>query len=358
MRVRRYQPADLPAVISLWNASVEAGEVVYFPLTRDYFHLKFEQDPNDVLPYTFVAEAEPSDPAEAGSVVGFISGLAKTIFLSGETGSNTPGYLTCIFVRRDCRGRGIGRMLLTALESAFRAAGKSRFVCSGSNPLNLDWTIPGTPGHDHNNAPGMDEDCAGFGFLKALGFDDSVREIAMYLNLKDYRPWSEFEATRRRLADQGILIGRYDVSLDYDYDGMCDRVGSEYWRSVLRSEIACHKRGVPNTDIRFIPNGRVPAGPRPILAAVSVPDRAMVAQTGPLDLQSSGRGWFTGICTDPLFERRGIATVLFNVLMQEFIAEGASFSSIFTGDSNHAQKIYLRTGFRVVRRFAAMSKAL
>ena len=236
--------------------------------------------------------------------------------------------------------------------------GKKVLSCDGNNPVNLDWIVPGTPGHDHNNAPGIDESCDGYGFLQHMGYDAQVHEIAMYLNLKDYRPWPEFEETRRRLAERGILIGRYDVNLDYDYDGMCDRVGSEYWRSVLRSEIACHRQGIPNTDIRFIPNGRIPAGPRPILAAVSVPDRAIVAQTGPVDLQASGRGWFTGICTDPLYERQGIASVLFNVLMQEFIAEGAAFSTIFTGDTNHAQKIYKRAGFRTVRRFAVMRKAL
>jgi ribosomal protein S18 acetylase RimI-like enzyme len=77
-----------------------------------------------------------------------------------------------------------------------------------------------------------------------------------------------------------------------------------------------------------------------------------------VDKQPSGRGWFTGICTDPLYERRGIATVLFNLLMQAFIAEGAAFSTLFTGDDNHAQKVYRRAGMRVARRFVIMEKTL
>ena len=349
--IRQMKEADLDGVIAVWNEAVEANEVVYYPLTRAYFHQKFEQDPNYDPRFSLVAE-------EGGEIVGFINGIAKKVFLPQETNENTPGFLTCVFVKKAWRRKGIGKALVTALEDAFRAAGKKQIACDGGNPVNLDWIVPGTPGHDHNNAPGMDEDCEGFPFLKALGYDDSVREIAMYLNLKDYTPWPEMEERRKALAGRGIFVGRYDTDLDYDFDGMCDRVGSEYWRSVLRSEIACHKKGVPNTDIRFIPNGKVPAGPRPILAAISKPDRAIVAQTGPVDKQDSGRGWFTGICTDPLFERQGIASVLFNVLMQEFIAEGAAFSTIFTGDTNHAQKIYKRCGFRVVRRFAVMRKAL
>lgn len=349
--IRPFEESDLPAVIQLWNDSVSAGEVVYAPMTQEAFRKKFLLDPNYDPALSFVAVKD-------GILSGFISGIAKKIFLGGETAENTPGYLTYISVKKDFRGLGIGQSLLHALESAFRSMGKKVLSCDGNNPVNLDWIVPGTPGHDHNNAPGIDESCDGYGFLQHMGYDAQVHEIAMYLNLKDYRPWPEFEETRRRLAERGILIGRYDVNLDYDYDGMCDRVGSEYWRSVLRSEIACHRQGIPNTDIRFIPNGRIPAGPRPILAAVSVPDRAIVAQTGPVDLQASGRGWFTGICTDPLYERQGIASVLFNVLMQEFIAEGAAFSTIFTGDTNHAQKIYKRAGFRTVRRFAVMRKAL
>ena len=52
------------------------------------------------------------------------------------------------------------------------------------------------------------------------------------------------------------------------------------------------------------------------------------------------------------------ASMLFNLLMQEFVAEGAAFSTLFTGDSNHAQRIYKRAGFDVVRRFALMGKSL
>lgn len=349
MTIRSFTPADLPAVIDIWNEAVNAHEVVFYPLTKEYYHKKFELDPNYDAKYALVA-------LEGRQVVGFIHGVAKKVLLPHETNANTPGFLTCVFVSRAFRRRGIGTALVTALGDLFKADGKSEYVCSGDNPINLDWIVPGTPGHDHNNAPGVDEDCPGHPFLLALGFGDRYREIAMYLDLSAYTPWKDLEAKRAELRAQGILVGRYDVNQNADYDGMCDRVGSEYWRSVLKTEIACHRESRPCTDIRFIPNGKVPKGPRPILAATY--GRQIVAFTGPVDMQTSGRGWFTGICTDPLFERRGIASVLFNLLMQEFVTEGARFSTLFTGDSNHAQKIYGRAGFRVVRRFVLMRKAL
>ena len=83
-----------------------------------------------------------------------------------------------------------------------------------------------------------------------------------------------------------------------------------------------------------------------------------MAYTGPVDLQKSGRGWFTGICCDPDYGGRGIASVLFNLLMREFVAEGAKFSTLFTGETNFAQKIYSRAGFHIVARFVGLTKEL
>ena len=178
----------------------------------------------------------------------------------------------------------------------------------------------------------------------------------MYLDLKNYIPWDGMEKRQAQLLSEGIYTGCYDASLDYDYDRLCDRVGSEYWREVIRSELTCWKDNRPNTDVRFIP--MVPRFPPGQGRCWSLPVTGILSLTGPVDKQDSGRGWFCGIFTDPQFERRGIAPILFNLLMQEFIAVGATFSTLFTGENNRAQNIYLRTGFRIVRRFAMMKKAL
>ena len=350
MIIRAWKAGDLPETMRIWNESVTAGEVICFPLTADYFHTKFEENPNYDPTLSLTAE-------EDGKVVGFISGTAKKIFLDHENNENTPGFLTCFFVRKDHRGRGTGRALVNALCERFRAMGKSLAAVRDANPINLDWHIPGTPGHDHNNMPGLDTESPGYGFLRALGFQEKDREVAMYLNLRDYVPWEGLKRKQEELLAQGICTGRYNAELNYDFDRACDRVGSDYWRESIRSEVACWRENRPNTDSRFIPNGtKVPAGPRPMLVATC--DRHIVAFTGPVDLQDSGRGWFTGIFTDPEFEHRGIAPVLFHLLMQEFIAEGASFSTLFTGGDNRAQRIYLKTGFRPVRTFAVMEKTL
>ena len=350
MNIRTYENRDLPGVIGVWNESVQAGEVVYYALTEDYFHTKFESDPNYDPQYSLVAE-------ENGEIVGFVNGVAKKVFLDNETNASSPGFVTCFFVRKAHRGKGIGKALLDRLCALFKAAGKTTVAVSNDNPINLDWHIPGTPGHDHNNTPGVDMDSPGYAFLQTVGFTEVAREIAMYLNLAEYVPWDGMRAKQAQLLAEGVYTGRYDATLGYDYDRLCDRVGSEYWREVIRSELRCWQENRPNTDVRFMPNGtKAPAGPRPMLVATC--DKHIVAFTGPVDKQASGRGWFCGIFTDPEFEHRGIAPILFHLLMQEFIAEGATFSTLFTGESNRAQNIYLRTGFRVARRFALMKKAL
>ncbi len=330
MEIRIMEREDLGQVMELWNESVAAHEVVFYPLTEEYFEKKFLMNPNYDPKYSLVA-------VEDGNVIGFISGIAKKIFLPKETHENTPGFLTCIFADKAYRRQGIGTALLEALMKAFRFDGKKRIACGNGNPINLDWIVPGTDHHDHNNVPGMDEDCPGHPFLIKNGFEDSYREIAMYLNLKDYVEQPDVREKQEKLKAEGIYTGRYDVSLNFDFDGMCDRVGSEYWRKVLQDETKAEN-------------------PRPILVATC--DKHIVGFTGPVDKQESGRGWFTGICTDPKFERRGIATVLFNLLMQEFIAEGAVFSTLFTGNDNHAQRVYLRAGFRIARRFVIMERPL
>ncbi len=336
-------PADYAAAAALWNAVAAAGETLYRPIDADRFPFAGEGT------RAFAAKAE-------GRLIGWIHAAVKQTFLRGETAENTPAYLTTVLVEKPYRRQGVGRALLGALEDALRADGKKTLVCSGDNPVHLAWFVPGTPGHDHNNAPGVEESGAGYAFLMHEGFHDDFHEIAMYLALKDYR-WPE-ALTRKQeeLLGQGIRTGRYDPSLGDEFDGMCDRVGSEYWRSVLRSELAAWRENRPNDNPEFWPDGVTPSGPRTLLTATV--DGHIVGFTGPVDKQKSGRGWFTGICTDPLYSGRGIASVLFNLLMKEFIAEGADFCTLFTGRDNPAQKVYLRAGLRIAARFAVMSVTL
>lgn len=334
------RPSNAKEAAGIWNESGFSGEVLYSPIDENFFTgVLFKKSM-----FGFAAKVD-------GRLAGWIHAALKKRY-SGET----VCFLTALFVAPEFRNRGIGTALINAIEKQAACEGVTRVSCSSDNPVNISWLIPGTPGHDHNNAPGVDENCAGYGFLLRRGYLDKYHEVAMYMRISDYSMDDSVRDIRRKLSERGIYTGAYDVRLGYEYDEMCDRVGSEYWRGVLESEIRAWRENRPNDEAELWPDGIRPKGPRKILVA-TVPGH-IIGFTGPIDLQKSGRGWFTGICTDPKYGKMGIATVLFNTLMREFIDEGASFCTLFTGRDNHAQKVYSRAGLRIAARWAVMSKDL
>ena len=337
------RPEDAKEALAILKTASDKGEVVYKPLEEEDFCTRFFGENC----WGFAARTED------GKLIGWIHGAAKTSFLNGETAENTPIYLTMILVDEAWRRQGVGTALLEALREVGIAHNKKAMVVSGDNPIHLTWLIPGAGGHDHNNAPGVDEKGIGFAFLKKNGFVDKFHEISLYMNLKNFKWDPKLDEMIKKLNDEGIYVGRWEMGMGEEYDEMCDRVGSEYWRNVLKHELEAWHTGEPNDDPEHWPDGIQPKGPRPIL--VGMKDGHIIGFTGPVDLQKSGRGWFTGICADPKWGGRGIGTVLFNMLMQEFVDEGAAFSSLFTGLDNHAQKIYMRAGMHVTANFAVMS---
>ena len=336
-------PADTQEALALLKTLSDNGEVLYKPLEEADFLGRFFGEKR----WGFTARNEE------GRLGGFIHAAAKTSFLPGETEENTPLYLTLLLVDAQYRRQGIGEALLAAVKALGEDIGKTSLVVSGDNPVHLAWLIPGANGHDHNNAPGVDENGMGYKFLMDRGFKDDFHEISMYLDLSNYVWDKKLDDMIEKLAAEGIRVGRWEIGLGEDYNGMCDRVGSEYWRNVLKCEIAAWHKGQPNEDPELWPDGVKPAGPRPLLTATA--GDQIIGFTGPVDLQKSGRGWFTGICADPNYGGKGIGSILFNLLMREFVDEGAKFCSLFTGLDNHAQKIYARAGLRVVAHFSVLS---
>ena len=340
IQIRPFTEGDLPGLLRLWQQTAESGEVLLKSITEADFRRLFLTRPDcpDCLPVAV-------DPA-SGDLAGFAHFVTPASFPNALPGK---AYLTVLMVDSRRRHEGIGSALLSWITDQLQA---DTLSIASVNPVNLTWRIPDTPGHDHNNMPGLDRSCPAYDFFVKKGFRPVHTEVAMYMPLAGWQISPEIGPMQARLRESGIETGIFTRPLDLDFDGMCDRVGSEYWRDVLRTELKAWKTGEPNPDPRFWPDGRKPAGPRPLLLAVH--EDRIVGFTGPVDLQSSGRGWFTGICTDPLYARRGIATVLFSLLMQAFADEGAAFTTLFTGTDNRAQRIYRAAGLRPVRAFDHM----
>ena len=139
--IRAFEPRDFPRVLEIWNTCVRSGEVVYFESDQAYMERKVLGDPNHDPACFLVYEKD-------GNIAGFIHGVCKKVYLPGETNENSPGYITFVFVDPAERCRGIGSALLEAMLAEFRRRGKKTAALCNDNPVNLDWHIPGTPGHE------------------------------------------------------------------------------------------------------------------------------------------------------------------------------------------------------------------
>lgn len=134
--VRAAQPADLDAIVEL------AAAVVTLPLLQRYGasaaglqrELQRLADPGHgpsgsprAFPLESLLLAHAAQPAAGadGKTAADLWGLAR-FYVSGQFGNG--GYLRLIALRPGCEGRGIGTLLLRAVEDAVRAHSSSLFL--------------------------------------------------------------------------------------------------------------------------------------------------------------------------------------------------------------------------------------
>ncbi len=329
MTILRFEDRHLPQVVALWNTHL-CGQTQYKPLTEKEFEDKFLKNPSFSYDGTFVA-------VEEGRVIGFANGIVKKEFLPGENHGNTPGYLTMVVVETGLRGKGYGSALLRELEDFFRKSGKKKSQSIFFNPIKLEWYIPGTDRHDHNNSPGVDADTPAVAFMEKNGYAVRSREVSFHLDLSGFRMSEKTAAKREELTQRGIFTGYYDPGKHTGFDELFDDLGSGDWRKGIMDNLAQEK-------------------PDPVIVAA---DHGKICGfTGPIRAQESGRGFFVGIGTHSQYRGGGIMSVLFELLLEGFKTAGAQFSTLFTGVENPARKIYERTGFTAVRNWAVMGKEL
>ncbi|MDO5022838.1 MAG: GNAT family N-acetyltransferase [Eubacteriales bacterium] len=311
--------------------SINQNEVLYLPLSEEIF--------SDICKNSLFLSAENN-----GELSGFL--IANVL--------DKKAFITLIFVKKEFRNKGIGTELIVELQRILQDKSCKELCINHLNPTELSWHIPKSP-HTHNKIPGVFKESPALEFFIKNGFNITHEETAMYRDLTGFTLPEDIKNVIAALKNEGIVVGELK-DFDIEFDGLCDRVQSEYWRASIASEIYAHKHCIGNLDSHFWADDIAPTAPRKILAATY--NKHMVGFTGPVDLQKDGRGWFTGLCVDPKFGRRRIGETLFNLLLQAFTEEGAQFTSLFTGSTNPAKKIYLKAGLKPVAEFAALSKGI
>ncbi len=316
----------IPEVIALWNTCCGPGKLVYRQLDEAAFRTLFIQSEPGVNLISKVILAD-------GHVAGFAGGAYRD--------AAEQGYVTIVLVAENWRREGIGQTLLAALEEDLKNTAKgclNRFEVMFFNPVTLSWIVPGSENDDHPNAPGVDVSCDGYLFLKNQGYRDIVYQNSYYQPLQHYAYPADIEKKLKELEHQGIQITLYDPERHTGLNELFDNLENEPWREVVMANEAAG-------------SGRVPL-------IIVTSDNKVYGFTGPIRVEPSGRGYFAGIGVHTDLRGKGVGKALFSVLCMELKHIGASFMTLFTGETNPARNIYEAAGFKIVRTWADMKKEL
>ena len=167
MSIIRLEVGDYQETVTLWNNNVQNKEVLYKKMNQETFIQKFiaEETP-ELKKINYIAK-------EDGKVVGFANGCYK----EGET----TGYMTFVLVDEVNHRKGIGTALFNQVEQEIIEKGNLvKIDILFFNPINLEWVVPYTNGHDHPNAPGADVGSEAYIFIKKKGYKAVVAQNVFY----------------------------------------------------------------------------------------------------------------------------------------------------------------------------------
>lgn len=321
MKVKNYQPEYSDEVFRLWNTS---------GVRQGFVKLNQEDFQHFLIGHSYFSKEYAFVLADEEYVHGFICGCVNED-TSEEIGK---GYFICLLLSEDAENENCGKMLLSALEDSFIRAGRGYIECSFFSPIHLPWVIPGTEGHQHNNAPGIAAIMPCYEWMKNCGYEEMVSESAMYLDLKSFVLPGWVEAKKSKALERGYTIEWYDKKQHEGLISMVESTGNPVWST------------------------EIPEAAEKINMIVAVKNNEVVGFTGPVYPEESGRGYFAGIAVSAKHEKQGLGTLLFYTLCQMEKEVGAEYMSLFTESDSHARIMYQGAGFCVKRVFSIMRKKL
>lgn len=322
LMIRNYLTKDADAVLALWyNAGEKLG---YACSDSQQFRLLVTENPLFSSEFAFVMELN-------GAVIGFAAGCTGDAVPNGTQ----MGYISCVLLREDYGSAENVQLLLSALEEAFRAAGKRCCGVSFFNPMRLPWVIPGTAEHQHNNMPGVPVDSALYGQMLAMGYRENSRELGLYLDLEKFVFPEKMRLRAEEMAARGFTVAQYDPRKHSGVEKMTTALGNPVWCQVIPAAASQGK-----------------------CLLVGLKGKTVAGFAGPIYPEATGRGYLDGLGVAPAYEGNGLGKLLFYRLIQEEKRCGAKYMSIFTGAENPARFIYMEAGFEVRREFAVMHKVL
>ena len=190
--IRPMELSDIEEVVQGWNRSL-----VYDQVSEERFKSVILKDPNHDKGASLVAIYD-------GKIVGLISAVARE-GLTGADGRGSPdeadrGYIKGFFVLEEFRRQGVGTELLDEAEKYLKSKGKSNIwvvIYSGNYIF---------PGVDLRYESGVK-------FFQDKGFREDHVIDDMDLDLRNFQLLDYHKDARRRAAEFGVRIEKYDPSM-------------------------------------------------------------------------------------------------------------------------------------------------
>ena len=265
-----------------------------------------------------------------------IIGYGNAVFK--DKNETTPGFITCVVIKKQYQRKGYGSLLLKALELFLKENNKKYIRQLFLNPISLEWIIPNTNNHDHPNAPAVEYNSPFYLFLLANGYNiNGQQQDAFYLNITNYEIPDKIKEINNKNERNGYYITFYEEDKHHGFKELFEALNNPLWYEAVKNNL---KKDNPNKMLVVVKNNKI------------------LGWTGPLFTTNSKRGYFAGIGIHPNIQGLGIGSSLFSELIYQSKINGSEFMSLFTGSENPARKIYLKAGFKIVKSFAVLRKEI
>ncbi len=321
MSIRLINQKDIKETLILWNQCLSNPDFLYKRLDETTFKTKFMNHNSDFETITYLSLKDDQ-----------INGFASGVHMFNKD----TAYITAIVVSNDYKRQGIATSLLKKLEDRLLEINPNlkKIDIVFFNPINLEWIIPNTDNHDHPNAPGVDIISDAYLFFKACGYSDFAYQNSYYKDISQYEFTDKTLDKIKRLKDNEIKITLFDKNKHHGFDELFIDLKSEAWKNEINETIKNEMY--------------------PVLIAEK--KGLIIGFSGPLKVQPSMRGYFTGIGIHSGYRGFGAGSVLFSGLCKSLKDIGAHYMTLFTGENNPARNIYEKEGFKIVRSWVDMRK--
>ncbi|MGL4374398.1 MAG: GNAT family N-acetyltransferase [Turicibacter sp.] len=316
--VEQFRDEHLDSVIKLWNEAARNQEFRYDEINLEQAQAIFcgEHTHSIVLIHN-------------GEIIGFGSAY--------HVHGAEVGYITFVYVNKYERHQQYGTKLLKALEARLIEEGAKRIDMLFLNPINLIWVIENTPHHVHPNAPGVEVNSEAYQFFEKHGYVDVVKQNSYYRLLDGFNYEGVTPEQLKALKASGIKMEYYNPDIHVGMNELFDDFDHSAWRDIIMGNIHSEH-------------------PHPVL--IISEHNVVKGFTGPLYVQDNGRGYFSGIGIHSSIRGNGAGKWLFSGLCRSLKDEGATYMSLFTGDTNPARRIYEAAGFDIVKSWGCFRKVV